>query len=186
MGGSSETEQAIGPFRVKWLREEVPLRSIAGEHFDLLDLHAGFDAFGRHDHARRMGKRRNRTDDRRILRIFAETVDKFSIDLEHINRISPEIPETRIDAAEIVNRELNTKFAELTERYAIAVELSNFRGIIANINCGDTQASIDHIVLALVELSMSDGIVSPGTARQSRSSGAAVSVTTQVLSPRDA
>ena len=74
----------------------------------------------------------------------------------------------------------------LNERYAIAIELSDFRGIIANINCGDTQASIDRLVLALVELSMSDRIVSPYTARQSRSSGAAVTDTTQVLSPRDA
>ncbi len=74
----------------------------------------------------------------------------------------------------------------LNERYAIAIELSDFRGIIANINCGDTQASIDRFVHALVELSMSDRIVSPATERESRSSGSAVTATTQVISPRDA
>ena len=74
----------------------------------------------------------------------------------------------------------------LNEHHAIAVELSDFRGIIGNINCGDTQASIDRLVHALVELSKSDRIVSLQTGGQSRSSGSAVTISTQVLSPRDA
>ena len=74
----------------------------------------------------------------------------------------------------------------LNERYDIAIELSDFRGIIANLNCGDSQESVDRLVGALVEISQRDREVTGRDERGARSSGSAVAISSQVMTPRDA
>lgn len=76
----------------------------------------------------------------------------------------------------------------LNERFAIAVELSDFRGIIANLNCGDSQASVDRLIEALIEISQRDRVIASrsGSIRSTRSSGAAIAISAQMMTPRDA
>lgn len=73
----------------------------------------------------------------------------------------------------------------LNDEFAIAIELSDHRGIIANFNLGDTQESAERFVTALrsVAANTPSGRNINGSLR---SSGAAVAVTELAMTPREA
>jgi arginine/lysine/ornithine decarboxylase len=73
----------------------------------------------------------------------------------------------------------------LNNEFSIAVELSDHRGIIANFNLGDTEASKERLLDAL--RSIATRAPASGASHHSRrSSGAAVAVTEQAMTPREA
>ena len=112
--------------------------------------------------------------------------------IEIVDAAALEIPDRSFDQLKLVFDVRGMGFTGfeveriLNEEFDIAIELSDFRGVIGNINCGDTQTSIDQLVNALIEISKSDRLVSLQSNRHTRSSGSAIGITTQVLSPRDA
>ncbi len=74
---------------------------------------------------------------------------------------------------------------ELNERFNIAVELSDQRGIIANFNLGDTEESVERLIDALAAIAL--GATHREQALPSgRSSGAAIAVTELGMTPREA
>ncbi|MCC6944478.1 MAG: aminotransferase class V-fold PLP-dependent enzyme [Thermomicrobiales bacterium] len=74
---------------------------------------------------------------------------------------------------------------QLNDRFNIAVELSDHRGIIANFNLGDTPESADRFTTALKVIA-AGAPANPGRPPAFRSSGAAIAVTEQGMTPRDA
>lgn len=73
----------------------------------------------------------------------------------------------------------------LNDEFAIAIELSDHRGIIANFNLGDSEQSIDRFVSALREIAGTAN-ASSNRSIEHRSSGSAVAVTEVTMTPRDA
>jgi arginine/lysine/ornithine decarboxylase len=73
----------------------------------------------------------------------------------------------------------------LNDEFAIAIELSDHRGIIANFNLGDSPASKARLMTALHAIS-ARAPHGPTSERSHRSSGAAVAVTEQAMTPREA
>lgn len=73
----------------------------------------------------------------------------------------------------------------LNDEFAIAIELSDHRGIIANFNLGDSEQSVELLVSALRAIAAT---ANPSGVREldRRSSGAAVAVTEVTMTPRDA
>jgi arginine/lysine/ornithine decarboxylase len=112
--------------------------------------------------------------------------------IEIVDAATLEIPEPSFDQLKLVIDVRGLGFSGfeveriLNDTFEIAIELSDFRGVIGTLNCGDTQASIDRLVHALIEISKSDRLVSLQATSQTRSSGSAIGITTQVMSPRDA
>lgn len=74
----------------------------------------------------------------------------------------------------------------LNDEFAIAIELSDHRGIIANFNLGDTEASKDRFVSALRSIAKNAPGQAEGSQHAQRSSGAAVAITEQAMTPREA
>jgi arginine/lysine/ornithine decarboxylase len=73
----------------------------------------------------------------------------------------------------------------LNDEFSIAIELSDHRGIIANFNLGDTEASKDRLLAALRSIA-ANAPAERTNQNSRRSSGAAVAVTEQAMTPRDA
>ena len=73
----------------------------------------------------------------------------------------------------------------LNDEFAIAIELSDHRGIIANFNLGDTEASKDRLLAALRSIAGSSRTERVSSVSH-RSSGAAIAITEQAMTPREA
>lgn len=73
----------------------------------------------------------------------------------------------------------------LNERFSIAIETSDHRGILAIINTGDTPEDIDHFVATFATIAKD---IAPDTRHlcSVRSSGATISSAPQVMTPREA
>jgi lysine decarboxylase len=108
-------------------------------------------------------------------------IDAESLDLAperaDITKLVVDVHELGITGFEVERR--------LNDEFAIAIELSDHRGIIANFNLGDTEQSVEVLVSAL--RSIAETAKSSLTRRVvHRSSGAAVAVTEVTMTPRDA
>jgi len=73
----------------------------------------------------------------------------------------------------------------LNDEFAIAIELSDHRGIIANFNLGDTEQSVEVLISALRTIAETAN-ASSSRSVEHRSSGSAVAVTEVTMTPRDA
>jgi arginine/lysine/ornithine decarboxylase len=129
----------------------------------------------------------------RVMAIARETRRRLD-DIDGFEVIGPEslgLPPERVDITKLVidlHRTGLTGYEverQLNDRFDIAVELSDHRGIIANLNLGDTPESADRLVTALQAVA-ADAPSNAGSSAASRSSGAAIAITEQAMTPRAA
>ena len=111
-----------------WSAEEVALHFGAAVIADHAVLFDSLDPFGRGSHAERRSKTGNGFHDRRTIAFFTEVLDEAAINLDLVERESPEIAERRIAGAKIVHRDPHAQRAQV-----VAKQQSKFRAIIPSI-----------------------------------------------------
>jgi arginine/lysine/ornithine decarboxylase len=123
----------------------------------------------------------------RDVRAAISTIDGYDV----LSHSSLGLPADRLDPTKLVIDVHRTGFTgyeverQLNQTFNIAVELSDHRGIICNLNLGDTESSAARLVESLAAIAVDAG-ESPALPLNGRSSGAAIATSEQAMTPRDA